>query len=367
MLQIGPERAIILAEYKNSWGIRLGWLAWMASFTQLGVSYMAESAFGLLGYEAVNPAYVALTAASAGQPAIPLLSGAPPSADQFMLFQLGNAEHPICDLTEVAPQIEGSTTEPDVQVSVAMLAFHLARNTAESLKEKSRATLRLDLGKDEGSNSQMEALFWSIASGLDLYEHVRGGANANTRKKMSDDFSAKFRQRPVEIPGGLGQLRIEIVEHVEPPWWRRAIGFVAEDSSVKRIISSIGFPGIALEAVRLLDEMIGRFEDAAARPILRSRPMTLAFSKAARDDYTAGSEAARIGCVAPGFYVLVRHQDTAVFNQSPPVFLGHTAHLVPRAEWEKNPAAINPDSTPYGDATYAVLRFRSRGTKLGGL
>jgi hypothetical protein len=271
-----------------------------------------------------------------------------------MLFQLSNAERPICDLTEVTPEIEGSANEPDVQVSVAMLAFHLAHSTAESVQEKSRATLRLDLGKDEGSNSQMEALFWSIASGLDLYEHIKGGANATTPKKMSDDFSAKFRQRPVEIPGGLGQLRIEIVEHAEPPWWRRAIGFVTEDSSVKRIISSIGFPGIALEAVRLLDAMIGRFEDAAARPILRSRPLTLAFSKAARTDYTAGSEAARIGCIAPGFYVLLRHADTAVFNQSPPVFLGHTGHLVPRSDWEKNPATVNPDSTAYSDITYAV-------------
>jgi hypothetical protein len=56
-----------------------------------------------------------------------------------------------------------------------------------------------------------------------------------------------------------------------------------------------------------------------------------------------------------------------VFNQSPPLFLGHTGHLVPRADWEKDPAAVNPDLTAYRDVTYAVLRFRARGTKLGGL
>ncbi len=336
---------------------------------------MSSSLFGCLGYDAVNPGLVSqLVTQSQAKPRIQLLGSAPPAAspalavaDQFMLFQIGDSERPIRDLTEIEPSIAGGETEPDIQANVAMLAFHLGEDAARKVQEKSRATLRLDLGTDEASNSQMEALFWSIASGLDLYEHVKGGTNATTPKKMSDDFSAKFRRRPVEIPGGLGQLRIEIVEHPEPAWWRRAIGFVGGDKSVNRIMSSIGFPGIALDAVRLIDEMIGRFEENTARPIMRSRPLTLAFSKLARDDYTAGSGAARIGCIAPGFYILVRHADTAVFRQNPPVFLGHTGHLVPRAAWESDPGALDPEATPYRDVTYAVLRFRARGTKLSGL
>ena len=285
--------------------------------------------------------------------------------DQFMLYQLGSADQPIRDLTQVEPLVEGNAAEPDVQASIAMLAFHLGRDDAEKMTDQSRATLQLDLGKDESSNSQMEPLFWSIASGLDLYEHWKAGTNASDPKKMSDDFSSRFRRRPVEIPGGLGQLRIEIVEHTEPPWWRRALGFVARDSGVKRIISSIGFPGIALDAVKLIDEVIGRFSDATARPIMRSRPLTIAFSNAAKDDYIAGSDAARVGCIAPGFYALMRYADTQMFRKTPPVFLGHTGHLVPRTDWEKDPAGIDPQNTPYSEMTYAVLRFRVSGTRLG--
>lgn len=330
----------------------------------------ATSVFGQPGYEALVPL--------ATQRAAPVLEGLffgdrstvsvalPGDADQFAMFRIGGAETPIIDLTEVEPEIEGSDAEPDVRVRVSLLAFHLG-GTAQRIDKETRATLRLDLGKDRASNSPLEPLFWSIAAGLDLYDHVKSGSNASDPKRMNDDFSAKFLQRPVEIPGGLGQLRIEIMAHPELPWWRRALGFLGEDRNVRRIVTSVGFPGIALDAVQLLDEMIGRFEDVMVEPLLRSRPLTLAFSRFARDDFTGGSDAARIGCVSPGFYVLVRHADAAVFREHPPLFLGHTGHLVPRAAWEAQPGALDPEDGPYRELTYAVLRFRARAAQLGGL
>lgn len=346
---------------------------------------MEASTFGQLGYEPLNPFI-----ADAGKtkynrdftPAKPALLGreshnnkigllgtvtGSSAAEQFMLFQLGNAGVPLRDLTEITPGIEGSDSAPDVHASISLLAFHLADDKAQSVTDASRATLRLDLGKDPSSNSPLEPLFWSIAAGLDLYDHVSSGSNGQDPKRMSDDFPAKFRQRPVEIPGGLGQLRIEVMAHPEKPWWRRALGFFGEDRGVRQVVTSVGFPGIALDAVRLIDEMIGRFEDAAAEPLLRSRPLTLAFSEAARDDYVGGSDSARIGCITPGFYVLVRQADSDIFRQQPPLFLGHTGHLVPRTEWEKAPGTIDPEHTDYRGVTYAVLKVRLRATSLGGL
>jgi hypothetical protein len=63
----------------------------------------------------------------------------------------------------------------------------------------------------------------------------------------------------------------------------------------------------------------------------------------------------------------VRQADAELFRREPPFYLGHTGHLVPRKAWEKDPGALDPGATVYRDVTYAVLRFRARGAKLGGL
>src|SRR5260370_5349734 len=122
---------------------------------------MTDSVFGRLGYESVSPIQISNLNA-APKEKIPLLSAGSANSDQFMLFQLSDGDRPIKDLTEVEPTIAGGDDGPDIQASVAMLAFHLGKDAVADVKANSKATLRLDLGMDDGSNSQMEALFWSI-------------------------------------------------------------------------------------------------------------------------------------------------------------------------------------------------------------
>ncbi|MEO1091639.1 MAG: hypothetical protein AAFX81_13470 [Pseudomonadota bacterium] len=327
---------------------------------------MNEVSFGDLGYEAFNPFELPQEHQS---PKIPLLGGkgGPKPSDNFMMFRLGGTENPITDLTEVAPDIAGDQNEPDVHVSLSMMAFHIANSFVKSIDATSRATLRLDLGKDKSSNSPLEPLFWSVAAGLDLYEHVRSGSNSDKPKEMSDNFTETFRRRPVEIPGGLGQLRLEVIAHPEKPWWRKALSGIGQDQNLKKIVSSVGFPGIALDAVKLIDEMIGQFESNSATPIIQSRPLTLAFSEAAKSDYTGDLDAVRIGCVSPGYYVLLKGHDAKQLRDDPPLFLGHTGHLVSKSVWGGDKGNVEKSSAPYADITYAVVRIRARGTKLGGL
>jgi hypothetical protein len=77
-----------------------------------------------------------------------------PDGDQFLVFQLSNSlDGPtILDSTEVQPSIEGSTESPDVLVSVEMLSFHVAQS--EEIDKDTRATLRMDIGKDESSTDK---------------------------------------------------------------------------------------------------------------------------------------------------------------------------------------------------------------------
>ncbi|MGD0192620.1 MAG: hypothetical protein ABSD74_17925 [Rhizomicrobium sp.] len=278
--------------------------------------------------------------------------------EQFMLFRVGDEKEALIDLTKVDPTIVGSDEKPDIDAAVNLLAFHFDENVTSNISDKMRATLRFDLGKDEASTSPLEPLFWSIAAGLDLYEHATKGSNAAEPKKMNDNFANTFKRRPIEIPGGLGQLRFEVIVHEEPKWWQQILHF-GQSETAKRLVSSLGFPGIALDAMRLIDEMVSRFTDAAAKPLIKSRPLTLAFSRYARDEYTGGDSRTVIGCVGNGTYVLTRYTDVSVFQKNPPLFLGSTGMLVPKQNWEAEGLNFNYSANPYNKTTYGVVRIRT--------
>lgn len=281
--------------------------------------------------------------------------------DQFLLFKLGDQTKPILDLADIDPGIEGKEDEPDIVTNIALVAFHF--DEGEAIAEDTKATLRLDLGKDPQSDSLLDTLYWSIASGLDLWRHLKE-SNKTEPKKLSTDLATTFRRRPVEIPGGLGQLRVELVAHPPLPWWRKLISFSASDET-KTLISTIGFPGITVEAVRLVDELLSRFDESAAKPIFSSRPMTLAFSKRARDEFRLGAAGVSVACIDSGFYVMVRAKDVGALIAEPPLFLTGTGLLVPEKAWQAQKPNFNWAKNPYNGLTYAILRVKSRMTKIG--
>src|SRR5208337_1075659 len=112
---------------------------------------------------------------------------------------------------------------------------------------------------------------------------------------------------------------------------------------------------IALDAVKLLDAAMGRFEDARAKAIFRSRPMTVALTERAAEDFGAGLDTIRPAVLNDGVFVLLRHRQADIVRGTPPVFLGGYGRLVPRDSWDGQTLKL-PAADPYSDLSYAVLR-----------
>jgi hypothetical protein len=327
--------------------------------------------FGSLGYAAITaplemPPATELTpfdaevaaqktqafAAYIGQPNI--------DPNQFSLFQLAGSEapSPVVDLHTAAPTLKGSDDTPDVRVGIDLLSFRIAPE--DGVDPTMQATLRLDMGKDRLSSSTLDPLFWSIAAGLDLAaQSVTAPADA---KGLNADLSKAFKQRPIEIPGSLAELRVELIAHVEPPWWRRIFSF-ADSASVRKLVAAVGFPGIALDAVQLLDTMLGQFDQARAKPIFQSRPLTVALTEQAAKEFTGGLSSVSAAVLNDGVFLMLRHRDVPLLKVHPPIYLGGYGRLIPKASWDPTAPTL-PDDDPYSSLSYAVLRVRTRAVRL---
>jgi hypothetical protein len=245
--------------------------------------------FGRLGYEAIiwPPANLATFDPEVGeaQAAKPVMASPQLNPDQFTLFQLtDSADSPVTDLHAAQPTLTGGDDKPDVRVKVELVSFQIAES--ERLDPGMQATLRLDVGEDASAVGDRDPLFWSIAAGLDLAAQAVGAQSTDPAQRSSD-LSQAFRRRPIEIAGGLAQFKVELAAHPPLPWWRRMFQF-ASSGAVKKLVAAVGFPGIALDAVKLLDEALSRFQEDTARTILESRSLTLALTGHAANEFSAG-------------------------------------------------------------------------------
>ena len=135
---------------------------------------------------------------------------------QFVIFQLNpKANEPaVLEASKVEPKIDGSRDEPDVLVALDLLSLQLG--SGEEIDDGTKATLRLNFGKDESSTDKhFETAFWSVAAGLNLYNTATKKKGNN--KDFGSDLQKAFGNRPIEIPGGLGRLSFEIVTRTDPP------------------------------------------------------------------------------------------------------------------------------------------------------
>jgi hypothetical protein len=282
-------------------------------------------------------------------------------ADQFLVFQLnGQLEGPaILESTAVEPKIEGGPDQPDVLVALEMLSFQFAHS--EGIDKDAKATLRLNLGKDESSTDRrFDAVFWSIAAGLSLYDEARQGRADG--KDLKADFHKAFGNRPVEIPGGLGRLWFTVVRHKEATWWQRTFRFLQSDTG-KKLVSVLGFPAVTQQAIGLLDQLLEKLEGADPKPLFKSLPMRLALSKYARTEFVGGSQRIRMGCLTSGFAILARGRDFATLNKSNVVYNPTYGKLVP-ADVSEQMLLEGDYDDPLKDVTYVVMRVGMKGTKL---
>ena len=273
--------------------------------------------------------------------------------DQFTLFQMtDDPAAPIADLHDRPAVLKGSDQAPDAQVRIDLVSFKVAEGVID---QDMQATLRLDMGEAQSSSLDHDPLFWSIAAGLDLA--ARAVTGGDTEQK-SAEFGSAFRRRPIEIAGGAARLRVQLVAHKPPPWWRRIFAF-ADNAAVKQLVSAVGFPGIALDAVKLLDETLSRFEDAAARPILQSQFLNVVLTDRAAQDFSGGLATVKPAVLNTGIYLLLRDADARLVRKTPPIYLGGQGELVP-ASWWKDGHLIRQADDPYEAMSYVVLRVKTR-------
>ena len=273
--------------------------------------------------------------------------------DQFLVFQFsGKADGPrILETSQVSPKLQGAKEKPDIKARMQLTSFHIGEG--EDIDKNTRATLRLDFGKDDKSNSPLDTVFWSIAAGLRLYDDIK--KKRTETKDLQSDFNDAFSNRPIEIPGGLGKLSFEVVKHQEPKWWQKIFQFLQSDTG-KALTSAIGFPGITTQAIGLIDQLVNRLDKSKPKTLFKSRPMTLALSEKAKSDYTGGLPGIEVGSLSPGFCLLARGKDFNTIVDSDPVYMASYGLLRPKDVSVADFLRGNYDD-PFEDVTYAVLRL----------
>jgi len=282
-------------------------------------------------------------------------------AKQFVIFQLNpQLDGPaVLESSKVEPKIDGSASEPDVLVALELLSFHLG--SGEQVDPGSRATLRINFGKDESStDKRFDTAFWAVAAGLNLYNQTK--KKAAEPKELKADLHKAFGNRPVEIPGGLGRLSFEIVKHTEPPWWKRIFRFLQSDTG-EALVSALGFPAVTNNAIQALDELLNRLVDADPDPLFKSLPMRLALSKFARDEFTGGNPRVTVGGLSRGFCIMARGQDFDAVNKANVTYMSTYGKLVPRDVSEADLVRGAFDD-PLAHLTYAVFRVGTKSTKI---
>lgn len=281
--------------------------------------------------------------------------------DQFVVFQLNDTmDGPaILNAEAVKPKLAGSDEEPDVLTKLNLLSFHVGAD--ERIDKNTRATMRINFGKDPSSTDRsFDTAFWAIAAGLKLYNDSTGQP-AQT-KELSADINRAFGNRPIEIPGGLGNLSFEVVKHVEPPWWKKVFSFL-EGGTGQALTSVLGFPAVTQAAIGIIDELVGRLAEVEPEVLFKSRPMRLALTARAHDEFTGGSPRVRLGSLSNGYCVLARFRDYNDIATSDAVFYPTHGLLAPASADPANIASLTTKNPLHG-MTYAVFRMRMKSTAL---
>ena len=280
---------------------------------------------------------------------------------QFRLFVLedcGEGKSAFLDPGQSTAKIGGSLEAPDVRMRIELLAFH--PGDLEIDQNHSRATLRLDIGQGSLNSSSLDPLFWSIAAGLDLAS-AAGLVTSDKPRKYRDDFSRSFANRPIELPGGGAQIRFQVISHPKEKWWQDIFRFAKSDVG-DRLISSLGFPGITREAIKIIDQAVGLLN--APSVIFQSDKMDFALSEFARQDFTMGMPNIEIGVINPGFCLLAPQGKFDLITQLKPKYLATYGRLVP-GDWDYSDYHLKEEN-PLEAVPYAVLKVRSEACSLRG-
>jgi hypothetical protein len=157
-------------------------------------------------------------------------------------------------------------------------------------------------------------------------------------------------------------MTFQVIKHKEPAWWRRVFEFAGGDAA-KSIISMLGFPALTNDAIRMINQLLDRFDDSAPEVLFQSRPLRFALTQRAKDEITGGSERVPMGALNKGYCLLARGRDFATV-------VDHDAYYYPTYE-KLLPASVSPEQAfagkyndPFAGMTYAVFRLGLAETQL---
>jgi hypothetical protein len=282
--------------------------------------------------------------------------------NQFLVFQWGDdpASPGILTSNQINPALKGGEN-PDVLAKVDLLSFQLGANDRKGEDTKLKAVMRVDFGQDENSSTHLDQITYSVLAGLDLYNEI---AERPTKpKEHKADFNQAFAKRPIQIAGGLGKLRFEVCKVREPAWWQEIFKWLQSDAG-KALTSALGFPGLASQAVGIVDKFINNLLGTDKPEVLfQSRAMTLALSQFAKTDFTGNVPSVQIGSLKPGVCLLARGKDLGTLIDSQPVYRGELGILVPKGISEED-VHSGAYENPFQDMTYGVFRVRLSETKI---
>lgn len=275
---------------------------------------------------------------------------------QFWLYEFPGGDTPIIDPHKREPLLAGSDDKPDVRLSIELEAFNFGEAHKEDRDPKARASLRLDVGKDKGSTSNLDLLLWSTSSAIDLAQQIR-------EKKKPKDLAFRgndvFKRRPIEIPGGLGAINLEVIKHKEPSWWAKVFKG-ATGSAAQDLIRTLGFPGITSDVLQFVNNAFGAFEDNNAEIIFQSRPLTVAVTQRAKSDFTDDNPAYKVASLNRSRYLIVRRQDIDAISAAKAVYVGGYGMLAPKEDYDRHGDVYDYADNPLNKLTYGVLRVRTK-------
>ncbi len=278
------------------------------------------------------------------------LESADADSNQFILLQLADGDKRVLNTTEVTPKLLG-TAKPDVNMLLDFEGFKIGSN--EDIDPKTKATLQLKVGQ-EHKITGLEKLFYCINGGLDLYNDIKN------KKAESKDFKksteAALGNKPISLPGGIGQISLNVVKHPEPKWWQKIFSF-AKSGTAKELMSLIGFGGITELAVNSVSGMLDNLFDKEPEILFQSQAVKLSFTQAGKEELGGDLSTIKVSCLNQGLWVMARKTDYDMIVGANPIYYSGFGILAPDGMSEID-ALKDSSNNPFSKITYALIRAK---------
>lgn len=281
-------------------------------------------------------------------------------ANQFIPFQIDGSgeQNAVRHLHEMEPAFTGSDDKPDVLMRVEMVDFHLAEN--KRLEKGDRATMNITIRQQNPVDDHLQPLYWIASTGLDLYEMFTDD-NADSEDGKADLHEA-FGRRPIEIPKGTAVLKFDVKKHPKTQWWEYFFAGVRSQAG-KSLVKILGLPGIALDAVKAIEDLINRLVDNQAETLFASNELPLVLTQSAKDRLLDGNKHNKVGALRPGLFLLIRGEDYKLIKEQAPFYHYTYKRLFPAGTNDMN--ILDPDYIdPFRNITFAIFRVAMTDTKL---